>query len=219
MRTLACFLVLATLATAEIVDRLAVSVATEIITEQQILLHLRTAAFLNGEKPDLSAKSKRQAAQKLIELALIGIEMRTNKYPPPAKEQVDRLEAAIARERFSGNREAYLAALSKSNVPEAELRDSLRWQLAVLSFIDFRFRPGVQITEEEIRDFYDFDFKESFVKSRPGQRLPDYGQARRGILEAITQQRIDNLLDRWLNQTESSTRVKWVETVFQESAK
>jgi hypothetical protein len=205
---------IAMVAGAEVVDRLAVSVGPEVITEQQILLHLRIAGFLNAEPVKLGPVEKRQAAQKLIELALIRIEMKNNRYPLPTEEAVNGMLSEIARQRFGGSTENLKKGMATARLPEAEVREYLRWQLAVLSFIEFRFRPGVQITEEEMRDYYEFDFKADFAKTNPGRRVPSYGDARRGIEELITQQRIDNLLDRWLNQTESTTRVRWVEKVF-----
>ncbi|MCX6614089.1 MAG: hypothetical protein NTW74_25005 [Acidobacteria bacterium] len=194
----------------EVLDRLALSVGEEIITEQQLLLYLRTAALLNGEAPKESPADKRRAAQKLIELTLIRIEMQTNRYPLPEVAQVKAALEAIKKQRFGGDDASYRKALVQGKVAEAELLDSLKWQLAILSFIDFRFRPGVQIPEEEIRDYFQYDYPKEFA----GRTKALYNQARPEILELLTQQRIDNLLDRWLNQTEAATRVRWVESVF-----
>lgn len=194
----------------EVLDRLALSVGGEIITEQQVLLHIRTAALLNGEPSRETPADKRRAAQKLIELTLIRVEMQTNRYPLPTEEQVQTTLDSIRRQRFNNDDAAYRAALAQSRVTEADLKDSIKWQLATLSFIDFRFRPGVQIPEEEIRDFFQYDYNKEF-----GTRAKRfYNQARAEILELLTQQRIDNLLDRWLNQTESITKVRWVDSVF-----
>jgi peptidyl-prolyl cis-trans isomerase SurA len=194
----------------EILDRLALSVGGEIITEQQLLLYLRTAALLNGEAAKETNEDKRRAAQKLIELTLIRIEMQNNRYPLPGEVEVKALLESVKKQRFGGDEAAYAGALSKSGISEAELKDSLRWQLATLSFIDFRFRPGVQITEDEIRDYYQFDYPKEFA----GRTKQTYNLARAEILEVLMQQRIDNLLDRWLTQTEAITQVRWVDSVF-----
>jgi hypothetical protein len=190
-----------------ILDRLALSVGNEIITEQQILLHIRTAALLNSEPLRITPAIKRQAAQKLIELTLIRTEMSNNRYPLPSPAQVEQAFLAVLAQRFSGRAEALREACTQYGVSEAELRDSLLWQLATLSFIDFRFRPAIQIAEQEIREFYQQDYPDRLTRT--------LDQARNEILELLTQQRIDNLLDRWLNQTESTTRVRWIEGVFQ----
>ncbi len=191
---------------AEVVDRITVSVGGEIITEQQVLLSLRSAALLNGEPVKETAADKKRAAQNMIELALIRIEMQTSRYPMPSEEQVTESLAQVKKQRFGGNEAEYQAGLKSKQIHEIDLKDSLRWQLAILSFIDFRFRPGVQITEDEIRDYYQYDYAKEFA----GKTKGTYNQARAEILEMLTQQRIDNLLDRWLNESESSTKVRWL---------
>ncbi len=194
----------------EVLDRLALSVGEEIITEQQLLLYIRTAALLNGEPPKETPADKRRAGQKLIELALIRIEMQSNRYPLPSEPQVISAFESVKKQRFGGNNAVFQKALAQNKVAEAEILDSLKWQLAILSFIEFRFRPGVQIPEDEIRDYFQYDYPKEFA----GRTKPSYNLARSEILELLTQQRIDNLLDRWLNQTEATTKVRWVESVF-----
>ena len=109
----------------------------------------------------------------------------------------------------------FVNRLGKYSISDSEFRDALRQQLAILSFIDFRFRPAVQIPEEEIHESYDADF----VKETPGKKKQSYEAARSSIIEVLTQQRIDTLLDRWLNQTETATRVRWMDAVFAEGSK
>lgn len=191
---------------AEVVDRIKVSVGGEIITEQQVIRYLRSAALINNEPVKETAADQKRAAQKLIELALIRIEMQTSRYPMPTEARIGEALEELKKQRFDGKEEAYQAELKAKQISEVELKDSLRWQLAILSFIDFRFRPGVQITEEEIREYFQYDYRKEFAR-----RANDtYNQARAGILEILTQQRIDNQLDRWLNESESSTKVRWL---------
>ncbi len=208
-------LVIAMLVRAEIVDRLAVTVGDEIITEQQVMLHLRTAAFFNGVPLSTTVKDRRLAAQKLIEQALVRIEMQNNRYPLPNDDEVKEAFDAAIHQRFATGPARYSQELQKYGISDAEFKNALRQQLTILSFIDFRFRPGVQIPEDEIHESYDAEF----VKDTPGKAKLTYNQARAAILETLTQQRIDNLLDRWLSQTEAATRVRWIDGVFMERSK
>lgn len=191
---------------AEVVDRIVVSVGGEIITEQQVMLSLRSAALLNGEPVKTGDADKKRAAQKMIELVLIRIEMQTSRYPLPIESQLAEALAALKKQRFGGKEEEYQAELKAKQISEIDVKDSLRWQLAILSFIDFRFRPGVQISDEEIKDYYEQDYRPAIV----GKAKSTYDQMRAEILELLTQQRIDNLLDRWLNESEASTKVRWL---------
>jgi peptidyl-prolyl cis-trans isomerase SurA len=210
MRVLLLFLC-GLLLRAEVIDRLALAVGDEIITEQQVLAYLRTAAFLNGDPVSNKAAERRRMAQKLIEVTLIRTEMLSNRYPMPTEAAVDAVEAAVRQQRFGGSEAKMMESLARYNISRGELRSSLRFQLAVVTFVDFRFRPGVQIAEEDLTDYYEYE-----MKTEGGKPKVEYVKARSGILELITQQRIDNLLDRWLNQTEAQTRIRWVEEAFQE---
>lgn len=216
MRMLLHLLLIGT-AAAEVVDRLAVSVGESIITQQQIELHLRAAALLNGEPLKLDVASRRKAAQKLVELTLIRVEIQNNRYPAPSNEQVEAAYQSVLKQQFGGSADKLRAALSEYKVKDTDLRESLRSQLAVISFIDFRFRPGVQIPESDLKDYYEFDYTPAFQRTKPGQTVPAYEVVRNTILETMTQERIDNLLDRWLNQTETQVRIRWVESAFPEA--
>lgn len=217
MRNLAlAFSLLCSIASAEIVDRIAITVGREIITEQQILHSMRVAAFLNGEPLQVNAKSKRAAAQKLLELALIGIEITNSRYPAPTKEQIDAALASVKQQLFASSQANYEKALAAYAISESDVRQSLERQLSTLSFIDFRFRPAVQIQEDEIAEYFREDYLPDFQKKNPGKPNPRYLEVRNALSETLTQQRVDNLLDRWISQTESQSRVQWRERVFEE---
>ncbi|MGA8577407.1 MAG: hypothetical protein WB579_01900, partial [Bryobacteraceae bacterium] len=65
----------ATLASATIIDRIAVSVGNRVITTVDIDRAIRVPAFLNGQQPDFSAASKRAAAERLVEQTLVRREL------------------------------------------------------------------------------------------------------------------------------------------------
>jgi hypothetical protein len=210
----ALLLASAWVAGAEVYDRLAVSVGNEIITEREVLLSIRTAAFLDGEPIVITPEGKRSAAQKLVELTLIRLEIEANRYPMPSPAQIDRAFASFKEQRFGQDEELYRRTLAEYEVSEASIRESLKTQLVTLSFIEFRFRPAVQIPEEELRDFYEFSYLPEAKRVAPDRKPPEYLEVRSSMIELLTQQRIDNLLDRWISQTESQTRVLWNPSVF-----
>ena len=58
-------------AQAEVLDRIAVTVGKQVITESEILRDLRVAAFIDGKPPDMSPAAKRKSADRLVEQILI----------------------------------------------------------------------------------------------------------------------------------------------------
>ncbi len=60
---------------AVIVDRSAITAGNKVITDSDIVRRIRLAAFQNGVAPDLSLASRREAAQRLIDVKLVEREM------------------------------------------------------------------------------------------------------------------------------------------------
>ncbi len=70
----------------EVIDRIAVSVGYQAITESEIELAIRITSFINGDKPDLSPQSRRKAAERLADQMLIRNEMKLSRYPMPPRD-------------------------------------------------------------------------------------------------------------------------------------
>jgi hypothetical protein len=84
---------LAALAAGEVLDRVAVRVGAQVITESAVRRHLRMEAFVQNREPDLSAEARRKAAERLIDQTLVRRELELNRYPtPPASEVEANLE-------------------------------------------------------------------------------------------------------------------------------
>jgi hypothetical protein len=205
MRAVATLL-LACIAGAEIIDRVAVTVDKRVITESEIMRQIRITSFLNNEQPDFSASNKRATADRLVEQVLIRRELETTRYstppPPAATPEYDEM-----KRRFKDDA-AYKQALARYGITDADVREALEWQTTLLDFIEQRFRPGIQIPESEIRDYY-----EQQHTANPG-KLPDFKEAREDIEKILSAQRVDNALDRWLGQARTQSRIRYTQEVF-----
>jgi hypothetical protein len=124
---------------AEVVDRVAVVVGSAALTESEVLGEVRITAFLNGERPDLSAASKRRAAERLVEQELIRREIVVSRYVDADQSGAESTRAEI-KSRYSGP-EQYQRALESYSITEDELKAHLAWQTTVMRFTEFRFRP------------------------------------------------------------------------------
>jgi hypothetical protein len=193
----------------EIIDRIAVTINNGVITESEILRQIRITAFLQDEKPDFSAESRRRTADRLVEQALIRREIETSRYitaPASPKALYDHL-----RQRYKGESE-YARALKEYGITDEDIRQAIEWQLTLLEFVSVRFRPGIQLTEADLKDYYDTEIAPKVAVS--GEKL-SFEDAREKIEEILTQQRVDNALDRWLGQVRTQTRIRYRREVFQ----
>jgi hypothetical protein len=196
---------------AEIIDRIAVTVGSSVITESEIAREIRLTSLLNGEVLDFSAAAKRKAAERLVEQRLIQIENEASLYPTPAAESVEEALKQVL-ERFP-NKSRYQEELRRTGVGEEELKAHLRRQLTVLRFLDLRFRPGIQIGDEEIEEYFNRRLSPELRKSNPGATLSvdDY---REQIEQALIGERVDKASDAWLKEAREHTRIEFRASVF-----
>jgi len=189
---------------AQVIDRIAVTVDSQVITQSRVLEEIRLAAFLNGEKPDVGGEARRRMAGRLVEQLLLQREMELTRYPaaPPsaAVQAIERLK----RERFPEAQ--YPAALRAYDLTEEELRQYLLRQAALLRFIEARFRPEVQVAESEVKDCYE---------KRSVQTRTSSEEARAGCEQALAAAGVDKAVDRWLRETRERVRIVYREEAFQ----
>jgi peptidyl-prolyl cis-trans isomerase SurA len=210
--TLALNFALALTAT-EIVDRIAVSVGNSVIAESEIRHQLKVRAFIEGVPLSLDGESKRAAADRLIEQTLIRREMQAARYAPPDPALAKALVASLKASRFPGDSAAFEAELRRARLSEADLESAFLWQLTVLRFVEFRFRPGIQIPAEEIREYYEQKFLPAW-KARTTDPPPTLEGAEKTCEDALVQERIDNQLDRWISLSRTQTTIQYREEVF-----
>jgi hypothetical protein len=181
-------LLLALTASAAVVDRVAVVVGNKIITESEVLQDLRITQFLNQQLLDLSPAKRREAADKMVDQQLLRNEMETARFAMPDTEQADAMLANFRRQHFA-NDDAFHAALARYGVTEAEVKQRQFWQLAVIQFTHVRFRSELPLP--------------------PALNIQTANRMRAGV--APPQERsgesVDQVMEQWLKQQRSSTRV------------
>jgi len=198
---------------AEIIDRVAVSVGNSAISASDLDREIRITAFLNGVKPDFSPINKRATADRMVEQKLIRRELELSRYPTPEASAVESEIAEFRKMHFKSDTD-FQRALTEAGVSEKEVRDELLWQLMLLRFIQVRFRPGVQVSEQEIQDYFEKTVKPAAQAAHPGQAvtLDDYHD---DIEDTLAGRRADQELDKWLKEVRQRTLVVYHEEAFQ----
>lgn len=196
----------------EIIDRVAVTVDKIVITESDVVNQMRIAAFLNSAPLRLTPETKRGAATRLVEQVLIRREMEISRYPAPALAETSGLLEELKAERFP-NDDGYQRSLADYGITEQELRENLLLQLTVLRFIEFRFRPGITVTEEEVGQYY----REQLLARWGPQNgnPPTLDDSRDQIEDILIEARVSEALDRWLVQAAGQARILYREEAFQ----
>ncbi len=118
---------------------MAVSIGNHAIKASEIERDIRLTAFLNGAPLSFSMSEKHKASDRLIDQMLIREEMA--KAHVATSIAADTVFERIKRARFSSAAE-YQQALKTYGITEPELKAHLAWQLAVLAFVDIRFKAN-----------------------------------------------------------------------------
>jgi hypothetical protein len=210
---LLCALATVPAARPEIIDRVAVSVGNSAITLTDLEREIRLTAFLNGTKPQFDPKTKRATAERMVEQKLIRRELELSRYPTPESSAVDSELDDFRKMHFQTDAE-FQQALSEAGITEKEVRDELLWQLTLLRFVGIRFRPSVQVSEDEVREYFDGTVKPVAQAANPGQTVT-LDQYREDIEDTLVGQRADQALDKWLKDTRQRTEIVYHDEVFQ----
>jgi peptidyl-prolyl cis-trans isomerase SurA len=199
-------LLAATVTRAEIVDRIVATVGSSVVTRSDVLLHLRVRAFLDGVPLNLSLAEQRKAVERLVEQALIRREVELSRYPPPDQADVDEMVDQMRKPRLESD-SFYQGELARYGITDEQLRQAMLWQLTLLRFVEYRFRPGVQVSDDEIKTYYGRE-----AKAAPeGNAPPPLDDVRDEIEKILIGQRVNEALNKWLEQARSQTPIKIIE--------
>lgn len=135
-----------------VIDRIVAVVGKRAIKQSDVERDLRVTQFLNSAQPDVSDRARKEALDRLIEQQLIRAEIGAAANTGNLDNQAKALFAQLLKERFGGSQARLDAELHRRGLTESQLLDQLQWQLIVLRFIEQRFRPGVIVTDEDVRN-------------------------------------------------------------------
>lgn len=200
---------------AVIIDRIAVVVGNQVITESEMDQEIRLTAFLNNEPVKITPETKRQAADRLIEQKLVSRELVWSRYNVPSEAQVKPMLESLIKDRFHGSEAELRSALEKYGITEQDLKDYLLWRVTLLRFIDFRFRPGILVTDQEIQEYYNDTILPLEKAAHPGRQVPTLEDMRGRIEQVLTERRIDQQLDDWLKRARERAAIEFREGAFQ----
>jgi len=183
--------------TAAVVDRIAVVVGNKVITASELQQDLHITEFLNRQPLDLSTAKLRDAADKMVDQQLLRNEMDTSRFALPEGSNAEAMLANFRREHFA-NEAAFRAELARYSITEAEVKQRLLWQLAVIQFTEQRFRPE--------------------LAPAPPPNVQTANRMRAGTPpppDAHNGQTVDQVMEQWLKQERSSTRIVIKQEAFQ----
>jgi hypothetical protein len=104
---------------------------------------------------------------------------------------------------------AFDDALRDYGITADELTRRLWWQLTLLRFIDYRFRPGIRVPAADVQAYYRAQVTQ--WEQNGTKPIPSLEEARDRIEEILTQKQIDKALDQWIKDTEGQVTLNYLD--------
>ena len=193
---------------AVVVDRISVVVGKRAVKSSDIDRDLRVTAFLNRAPLNFGRDARKKAAERLIDQQIIRQVITTGDYPRATDQDAESLLNQIRQDRFGGSDTRLRAELNRYGLPEDQLQAQLLWQLTVLRFINERFRPGVMVSDDDIRKYYDqhvADLKRQYPRDYSYQTLTPK------IRASLEGEQTNQQFETWLAVARSNTSIEYHE--------
>jgi hypothetical protein len=115
-------------------------------------------------------------------------------------------QAAVSEEEVEEAIRSLLEARSAvvERVPRAEMERLLRRQLSILKYIEFRFRPQIRVTDQEVREAWN----EAFQGAPQG---PPFEEAAPELRERLERRELDRRIEEWIRELRQRAEVRYVE--------
>jgi parvulin-like peptidyl-prolyl isomerase len=208
---LMAFLFLSIAARGEIVDRIAVVAGDKIITASEIDERIRLTAFQNRESPDFSLESRQRAVRELIDQRLIEHEMDVGRYPRLDADRKKTLLTDFEKAEYKSDPAALAKALAVYGLIPKDLEDDLGRETDLLTFLNLRFRPAVQVTDQDVRKYFAAIVPAGADKTSQDAEAGALNEMRAEIEQKLTVERADKELNLWLQDQRKRTKIEYLE--------
>ena len=179
-----------------IVDRIVATLGQRIITLSDVWEDYRIESLLEQLPAEpLDEEHIRKIAERLVDQALLEQEMETSRFPEVPAAEVEQHMAEIRRGFVSNG--TFQRALQEYELEEAQVRRRVALATRTLRFIDFRFRPGVQVDEAAIERYY----RETLLpdlRARQVREPPSLAEVKQRIKQILVEQRINERYSGWI---------------------
>jgi len=189
----------------ELLDRIVATVNNHVILQSDWDDEVRFEAFMSGRKPeDVSAEQRKAALDRLIDQDLMREQMRMVELKPATdeiKKQIDGLKGEQFREHPG---RSWKMTLSRYQLTNKIVEEHVAAELEQLQLVDLRFRPSIQVSAADIEKYY----REQIVPKLPASDPLALEQAAAKIKEILIQEKINQLLNSWLEALRSQAQIQ-----------
>lgn len=195
------------------IDRVVAIVNDDLILESDVDEERRFAVFQPYSEP-AGSYSRAKAIQRLIDRTLIMQQAHEQPQKPITDAEVaanlqDLRKDILACKQYKCETEAgWKKFLADNGFTESELLIRWRERMETLQFIEERFRMGIRISDQEVKDYYTKILLPQYASRQA--TAPKLDSISDRIREILLQQQVSGLLDDWLKALRASGSVRMV---------
>ncbi len=184
----------------QVVDRIMARIEDDIVTLSEVRELRGYQQLVEGH----AASDDRLLAQ-LIEQWIVNTEAAAARYPRPAEAEVN---AELERlEKQVGGPEAYHKRLGELSLPAVAVRRLVEQQMYLARYLDYKFRPAVQVDPAAIEKYYREELAPAFAAK--GQPPLPLEAVQDQIRELLIQREISRRAAQWLEEARSRLKVEF----------
>ena len=180
------------------IDGVAARIEDDIITESEVRELSAFQQLVDGQP-----KSRAEVLRDLADQWLIRGEASTARYGQPSSADVDRAYNEFVKQFPSPK--IFEQRRTDAGLSEAAVRRMIQQQLYLSRFIDYRFSPAAQITDQQVADYYRDDFVPQ-LKARKAE-IPALDDVEDTIREVLIQRAITDREEKWLDESRPRLRI------------
>jgi hypothetical protein len=183
---------------AQQVDGVAARIEDDIITESEVRELGAFQMLVDGK-----SKARAELIRELSEQWLIRTEATATKYPQVPAADVDRAYAEFVKQFPSA--EEFQKRRAAAGLTEAAVRRMVAQQLYLSRFIDYRFRPEAQVSDQQVEAYYRDEFSPQ-IKAR-NETVPPLDDVDDTIREVLIQRAISDRAAKWLSDSRDRLKI------------
>ena len=192
----------------EVVDRIVAVVNRQVILQSELEEAQRVESLQQGKSLDeLTSQTADAVLDRLIDQALLQQQIVNKSVVEPATDEISSQIREI-RSHIPGAAadEKWRALLGAYGLNEQDVAIHIASQLRILKFIDLRFRILARVDRASISSYYQEKLLPELRKQ--GASEPPLSQVSGKIEQILTEQRINELLNSWLQALRSQAHIE-----------
>lgn len=181
--------------------------SSELITYSDLLwqLALNPDAPLNPPNSD----DLKKILQILIDQRLFALEAKRLPRNAPTETEVnEEIKRVLALFPSTAEFERRLRSVGFESVTDQNFVRMMEQRVAIVKYVDFRFRSFVIITPQEEEKYYRETFTPDFRRRNPGVLVPALAEARLLVNQILTERKVEEDIERFLDETKRRVEIE-----------